>query len=222
MDIIECVKERKSIRGYKNEPIPKQVIKEILEIAKRSPSGLNTQPWEFIVVAGEVLDNIRKENIEKYNSGIAPDSTLIFKHQGIYRDRQVELAKRLFALMQIKREDAVKREEWLKKGVRFFDAPAAIILTVDKAMGGKFAIFDLGIITQTICLVAWAYGLGTCIEIQGVLYSEVIQRFTALPESKQVIIGIAIGYPDWDFPANQIQSDRETIDNIATFLGFAE
>lgn len=221
MDIVDCVLKRKSIRGYKKDPVPQQVINEILEISIRAPSGLNTQPWEFLVVTGEVLDNIRKENVENYSSGETPNPMFDYKNQGIYRQRQIELAKQLFALLDIDREDYAKREEWLKKGIRFFDAPAAIIVTMDEAKRGKkMALFDLGIITQTICLVAFAYGLGTCIEIQGVFYPEVIRKSTGLPESKQVIMGIAIGYPDWDYPANQVKTDRVPTEEIVSWRGF--
>lgn len=223
MDIIECVKKRKSIRGYKKDPVPRRVLEEILEISTRAPSGLNTQPWEFLVVTGEVLDSIRKEYVEKYTSGHAPDSISKYKHQGVYRDRQVELAKQLFELMQIKREDREKREDWMKKGLRFFDAPAALILTLDDVMAEKkYALFDLGLISQTICLVALDYGLGTCIELQGVLYAEAIRKFTGLAESKQVVVAIAIGYPDWNFPANRIQTERESIQNLTIWRGFDE
>jgi hypothetical protein len=46
------------------------------------------------------------------------------------------------------------------------------------------------------------YGLGTCIQDQGVMYPEVLRKLCNIPETKQIIIAIAIGYPNWDFPAN--------------------
>ena len=69
MDVIEAIKTRKSIRGYKPDPVPKEVLREILEIATRAPSTLNTQPWEFTVIAGEVMEEIKQANMEKFNSG---------------------------------------------------------------------------------------------------------------------------------------------------------
>jgi len=221
MDIVECVRKRKSIRGYKKDPVPQELIKKILEISTRAPSGLNTQPWEFLVVEGEVLNNIRKENVERYSSGEIPNPMFDYKNEGVYYQRQIQLARQLFVLLNINREDHEKRNEWLKKGLRFFDAPTAIIVTMDRAKSAqKMALFDLGIITQTICLVAFSYGLGTCIEIQGVFYPEVIRKCTGLPESKQIIMGISIGYPDWDFPANQIKTDRVPIDEILSWREF--
>ena len=93
MDVIEAIKTRRSIRGYKPDPIPKEVLREILEVATRSPSGMNTQPWEITVVAGEVLDNIGKGNIEMMTSGNLPNpETRIETYEGIYRERQVARA----------------------------------------------------------------------------------------------------------------------------------
>ncbi len=222
MNIRQCVEKRKSIRGFKKDPVSRHLIEEILELSVRSPSGLNTQAWDFLVVAGDVLEAIRKANIEKYESGTNPDSVFMHRHQGVYRQRQVTLAKQLFSLMDIARNDNEKREEWTKKGIRFFDAPAAVIVKTDAAVRGKFALFDLGLVTQTICLVALSYGLGTCIEMQGVMYPEVIRNVAGLPGSKQIIVGIAMGYPDWDFPANRIQTEREPIPNVTTWRGFDE
>jgi nitroreductase len=120
--------------------------------------------------------------------------------------------------MGIAREDKGKRAEWQQKGVRFFDAPAAMILSVDKSLEKLHAQFDIGVITQAICLVALTYGLGTCIEAQGVLFPDVVRRFTKIPKSKRIVTSIAIGYPDLDFPANRIESKRETVESFVTWL----
>lgn len=219
MNLMEAILGRKSIRGYKPDPVPRPVISEILETAVKSPSAMNTQPWEFTVVAGEVLSNICRDNIEKLLSGTSPH-TLKSTYQGIYRQRQVELAIDIFRLMDIKREDQARRAEWMQRGFRFFDAPAAIIVCTDESLAGTWSLFDAGAVSQTICLAALKYGLGTCIEDQGVMFPEVIKKHTGLPETKQIVIGIAIGYPDWDFPANQLISRREPVENITSWHGF--
>jgi len=79
MDIVEAIRSRKSIRGYKPEPVPKEILREILEAATRSPSALNTQSWEITVVAGEVLDNIKQGNIEMLASGVMPNLEVSMK-----------------------------------------------------------------------------------------------------------------------------------------------
>jgi nitroreductase len=221
MDIVEAVRSRKSIRGYKPDPVPKEILKEILDIATRSPSGMNTQPWDFTVITGEVLDNIKRANVEMLGSGTITNPNFAMKpYEGVYRNRQVEVAVQLFGLMGIAREDKEKRAEWMQRGFRFFDAPAAIIISVDKSLGEIRPQFDIGAIVQTICLAALNYGLGTCIEDQGLMFPEVVRSFTGIAESKRMIVAIAIGYPDWDFPANNLESNREPVENITAWQGF--
>lgn len=221
MDLLEAIRTRKSIRGYKPDPVPKEILKEVIEIATRSPSGMNTQPWEFTVITGDVLDSMRRANAELLASGAIPNPDFQLKpYEGIYRNRQVEVAVQIFGLMGIAREDKEKRAEWMERGFRFFDAPAVIILSVDKSLGEIRPQFDIGAIVQTICLAALNYGLGTCIEDQGLMYSEVVRKFTGIPESRRMVIAIAIGYPDWDFPANKVETKREPVEAITAWHGF--
>jgi len=223
MDVIEAVQRRKSIRGYKPDPVPKEVLEQILELASRAPSAMNTQPWEFTVLTGDVLENVRQSNVELLNSGAPPNpehAVVGWPRESIYRQRQVNLAKQLFQLMDIPREDKEKRAKWLERGFRYFDAPAAIIITTDRCLSESGPLLDIGALIQTICLTALHFGLGTCIEDQGTMYPEVLRKYAHLPESKRIIIAIAIGYPDWDFPANKVESEREPIRNLTTWLGF--
>ena len=136
MNILEAINSRKSIRGYKPDPVHREILAEIIDIATRSPSAMNTQPWEITLVTGEILDSIRRGNVEMLTSGAAPHPDVPLEaFEGEYRQRQVGLAVQLFQLMGIAREDKEKRASWLERGFRFFDAPAAIILSVDKSVG---------------------------------------------------------------------------------------
>ncbi len=221
MDILEAIRARKSIRGYKPDPVPREILREIINIASRAPSAMNSQPWEIAVVTGKVLDNIKQGNIDMVSSGTTPEPAVRPKpFEGKYRQRQVELAIQLFGLMGIAREDRVKRAEWWQRGFRFFDAPAAIILSVDRSLEEARSQFDIGTLAQTICLTALNYGLGTCIEDQGVTFPEIVRRFAHIPESQRIVTSIAIGYPNRDFPANRLESKREPVDEIVTWYGF--
>ena len=221
MDIAEAIRSRKSIRSYKPNPVPQKILSEILGVAVRAPSALNTQPWEFTVITGEPLNNIKKRNVELLNSGTipSPDVPGAF-FDGVYKQRQVDLAIQIFQLMGIAREDKEKRAEWMQWGFKFFDAPAVIVIAADKALNESQSSFDVGTVVQTTCLAALSHGLGTCIQGQGVMYPQIIRKFTGLPESKRIITCIAIGYPDWDFPANKLESAREQVENITTWCGF--
>jgi nitroreductase len=223
MDVIEAVKRRKSVRGYKPDSVPKEVLEQILELASHAPSAMNTQPWEFTVLTGDVLENVRRSNVELLNSGAPPNPEHVvvsWPKESIYRERQVNLAKQLFQLMDIAREDKEKRARWLERGFRYFDAPAVIVVSTDRCLSESGPLLDIGAVIQTICLTALHFGLGACIEDQGTMYPEVLRKYAHIPESKRIIMAIAIGYPDWDFPANKLVTEREPIKNITTWLGF--
>ena len=218
MDVVEAIKTRISVRDFKPDPVPNETLKEILEISTRAASGMNTQPWEIAVITGKTLENIKKGNVEMLTSGSTLTSALSEKpFDGVYRQRQVDLAMQIFDLMGITREDKEKRAEWGQRGFRYFDAPAAFILSIDESLSKPMAAFGIGCLAQAICLTALNYGLGTCIEAQGSGFPEVVKKYTNIPESKILIVSIAIGYPDWDFPANKLVTPREPLENIVTW-----
>lgn len=221
MELMEAIKQRKSIRAFKNRKVSRDIIMEILNMACRAPSAMNTQPWEFIVLSGEKLNLLRAAIVNKLQQGfpVSPDHLVVgWPNDSIYKKRQINLAKLLFKAMNIPREDVEKRAWWLERGVRFFDAPAAIVIATDRVLGESAPLLDLGAVMQNICLAALHFGLGTCIEDQGVLYPEVFREYTGIPSTKRLVIAIAIGYPDEDFPANQIRSEREPVENMTTWV----
>lgn len=221
MDLIEAIQNRRSIRAFTDKPVPKETMMEILNIACRAPSAMNTQPWEFIVITGEKLNKLRTAIVDKLKAGapIVPDHLVVgWPDKGVYKDRQITLAKQLFKAMEIPREDKGKRAWWLERGFRFFDAPAAIIIATDKVLGEAGPLLDLGAIMQNICLAALHFGLGSCIEDQGVLYPEVVRELTGMPSTKRLMIAIALGYTDPDFPANQVRSEREPAEKLTVWV----
>lgn len=218
MDVMTAIKSRKSIRGYLPEKVPRSIITEIIETALRAPSAKNSQPWEVTVVTGEPLENIRRDNVAKILSGESNGD--LSPKTGIYRQRQVEVGIGLFKLMGIERGDKDKRNEWLLRGYRFFDAPAAIVISANKVLQQTYAAFDIGAFSYAICLAALNYGLGTCVELQGVEFHDVIRKHTGITEEQVIVTGIALGYPDMDFPANQLISSRALADEVTRWTGF--
>lgn len=222
MDVVEAITTRKSVRDFKSDPVSREIIEKILRIASRAPSAMNTQPWEFIVLANNVLDSVRREVLKKVRAQEKPHSehsVVGWPRESVYRQRQVELAKEIFRLMDIGREDADKRSAWIERGFLYFNAPAVIVICVDRQLEKGTPIFDIGAVTQNICLVALQCGLGTCIEDQGVMYPEVLRKYCEIPDSKQIVIAVAIGYPNVDFPANRLETSREPVDAITTWCG---
>lgn len=219
MQLTEAIKARKSVRGYLSKEIPQETLHEILAAAVRAPSAMNTQPWKFYVAAGTVLDEMRRENTEKFLSG-AP-SVSDYEYTGIYRQRKVEIGKQLFSLMGIGREDRDKRSEWTQRGFRYFDAPAAIFLCAEKPLlESRYTLYDLGAVSCSICLAALGHGLGTCVESQGVMYPEAVRRHLNVPDDLELVMSIAIGYPDPDFQANRVESARTPPEELTVWCGF--
>lgn len=223
MDINQAINARVSIRGFKPDPVPRAMIDEILTIATRAPSGKNVQAWEIVVLTGDVLDRIRVDNVAAFMAGEAERSDVPIAYpEGIYREREVEIAKTVLSVMGIRREEKEKRAAWWQRGFRYFDAPVAVLVMCDQDIDILLAHHDIGSFSQTFCLAALSYGLGTCIVRQGILYPDAIRRHTDITKDKSIISAIALGYPDPDFPANRIHSPRLTVKEITTWYGFGQ
>ena len=223
MQVTEAIRKRKSVRGYRPDPVPREALHEVLEIAGRSPSAMNSQPWEFAVLGGQVLDRVRQANVAKLQAGEMPHGehpVVGWGKDSVYRTRQVELAKGFFRLMGIERGDVDKRADWMARGFRFFDAPAAVVVLVDRSLEANTYLIDIGIVIQSICLAALEHGLATCIEDQGCMYPEVLRELADIPATKRIVMSVAVGYPDWDFPANRIETSRVPVDDITLWRGF--
>ena len=223
MEYDQVVRGRRSIRGYKADPVPQSVIKEVIEMAMRAPSSLNTQPWNFFVVTGEPLDRIRAGNVERNLAGV-PDTREFRRgpgYEGVHRERQIEIAKQLFSAMGIERHNKEKRQDWVLRGFRQFDAPVSIVVTYDRSIhGSDIGPFDCGAVTNALVNAAWSKGLGCVINSQGIMQSPVVREHAGIPEDQVIMICVAMGYPDDSFPANAVVSKRKSVDDAATFVGF--
>ena len=221
----DVVLGRRSIRGYKQDSVPKALIEEIISLAMRAPSSLNTQPWNFYVVAGEALDKIREGNTQRTLAGV-PDSREFRDHGGYggaHRDRQIGVAKQLFGAMGIERHDQEKRTDWVLRGFRQFDAPVSIVVTYDRSIhGGDIGPFDCGAVTNALVNAAWSRGLGCVINSQGIMQSPVVREHAGIGEDQVIMICVAMGYPDDSFPANAVVSERKSIDDAVVFVGFED
>jgi nitroreductase len=227
MDIIEGINQRRSIRAFKSDPVPKEVLEEIMELALRAPSYDNTQPWEFAIASGTKLKEIRQAFAEKASAEEPnPDIPLVAEFPQPYDTRRRVLGRKIFELKGIRREDKEKRMWWLLQGLRSFEAPCVIYIYIDRSFyleGGKpniWPVFDCGSVAENIMLLATRYGLGTVAQIQAVLYPDVLRKVLGIPDSKIIVLGIAVGYPDWDDPVSELRSEREPLENVSNWYGF--
>lgn len=225
MTFDEVVRGRRSIRGFQDRPVPRALLEEVIAMAMRAPSSVNTQPWKFHVVTGEPLDRIRQGNVERNLAGV-PDSREFRKggeYAGQHRERQVEIAKQLFAAMGIAREDKEARLDWVLRGFRQFDAPVSVVITYDRVLSeSDIAPFDCGAVTNALVNAAWSRGLGCCVNSQGIMQSPVVREHAKIPDDQVIMICVALGFPDESFPANAVVSRRKPLEEAATFVGFDE
>ena len=219
----EVVMSRRSIRGYLDKPVPRAIIEEVLTLAMRSPTSMNTQPWHFHVITGEPLDRIRKGNTERILAG-EPDSREFRRGEpfaGVHRKRQIGVAKQLFGAMGIERDDKEKRQDWVLRGFRQFDAPVCVIVAYDRELSGSDDTpFDCGAVTTALVNAAWSRGLGCVINSQGIMQSPVVREHAGIPEEQVIMKAVALGWPDESFPANAVVSERKPVNEAARFVGF--
>ncbi len=223
MELEQAMQGRRSIRGFLDKPVPKELLEEIIALANRAPSSMNTQPWHLHVLTGAPLEAVRQGNTERMLAGIPPSREIedYAAYQGPHRERQIEIAIQLFQAMGIERHDAERRQDWVMRGFRQFDAPVSVVVCFDRALlGNTIAHFDTGAMTYGLVLAAWAKGLGAVINGQGIMQSPVVRDVAQIPEDQVILTCVALGWPDDTFEANAVVSRRRPVENVTRFLGF--
>lgn len=222
MHIDDILETRKSIRAFRPDPVPLSLVQEILEVASRAPSGTNVQPWKVYVAAGEVRQRLEAEVLahrETKPSDAAAEFPRTSKRKEPYLSRMRKLGKDMYSLLGIpKGDEAANWRQW-GRNYQFFDAPVGMIFTVDKDLDAM-AFIDIGILLQTIMLVAKSRGLGTCAQGAWNNYWSVTRRVLGVPEDEYIVCGLSLGYADETAPVNTLVSEREPLASFASFHGF--
>jgi nitroreductase len=225
MKLEKVMRERRSIRGFKDEPVSKILLEDIIALANRAPSSMNTQPWHLHVLTGKPLEAVREGNTDRMLAGMTPVREIedYAAYEGEHRKRQIEIAVQLFEAMGIRREDAERRQDWVMRGFRQFDAPVSIVVCFDRSLiKNTIAHFDTGAMTYGLVLAAWSKGLGAVINGQGIMQSSVVRQAAMIPDDQVILTCVALGWPDEDFVANSVISHRRPLENVTCFLGFDE
>lgn len=229
MEIIEAIRTRRSIRNFRPDPVPKEILKEILETCIWAPSSSNTQTWEFAVLGGKVLDELNDLIIEKVKAEWDTEK-LTYKSVTVdipypdlpepYLRRSRDIRSRIdhhqFPSGIPHLEE--KRFNYLLYGGRYYGAPNVIIIYTERALCPR-AILNIGIISQNIALVALAYGLGTCLMSMPISWPEIVRDYLGLPETKLIAQAVAIGYPNMKADINNLERVRDPVDTITRWYG---
>jgi len=220
MDVEDAIRRRKSIRAFKPDPVPREMVRNILEQALRAPSWANTQPWEFVVVTGKQLRDIQRAYLERGEQEPRSEVARPYEFPEPYLSRREGLTPKGTALtpeyMEYRRVQNFKN----------YGAPVVIYVLIDRSMFHQskginvWSVYDCGSVVQNIMLLATANGLGTIAQAQSVIYPDIIRNVVDIPASKLIALGIAIGYPDRENPVNQQSREREPLDSIARWYGF--
>ncbi|HEX7784054.1 MAG TPA: nitroreductase [Sphingobium sp.] len=212
------MKDRRSIRGFRADPVPQPLLDTIFATAQQAPSNCNAQPWVVEVVGGETAEKLRHALHAAAASGDPPSPDVPFTttYEGEYRTRQIDSAKALFAATGVKREDTAARRESFLRNFRFFDAPHAAFLFMPEWAGWREAA-DCGMYAQSLMLALTAHGLGSCPQAALSQYAAIVHRELGVPENLRLIFGIAFGYEDTDHPANATRTVRAPLAETTIF-----
>jgi nitroreductase len=220
MDVVDAINKRKSIRAFKPDPVPKDILEQIMEQALRAPSWANTQPWEFALVTGKPLKEIQQGFLERGAQEPGSEIARPYEFPEPYLSRIKALAPKGVTMTE---EDMKKRQ---LVNFEHYGAPAVIYLLVGRPFFfqekgiNAWSLYDCGAVVQNIMLLATDKGLGTVAQAQAVVYPDIIRKVVDIPESKLIALGIAIGYPDWENPMTQSRSEREPLSRVAVWYGF--
>jgi nitroreductase len=215
MELLEGIQTRRSCRGFKTTPIRKGIIEQVLKAGGRSPSYTNTQPWEVAVVTGKKRDRLVEILSAKSIAGETPNADLpLPKNWPPALDaRAREHGARRFKALGIDRANEQQRKDMQLHNLKFYGAPCALFLFTEKGLP-PWSIYDMGLFTQNLCLAARTFGLETCLQASLINFSEAVRDFLEIPTTKTLVIGISIGYPDWDAPLNAYHSTRMGIEEF--------
>ena len=222
MHIDEALKERRSVRAFRRDPLPRTLLEEILTAAAQAPSNTNVQPWKLHVVAGEVRERLEREVLahrETDPSDAVAEFPRANKRKEPYMSRMRKLGKDMYGLLGIPKGDQAAGWRQWGRNYAFFDAPVGLIFTIDKELD-QMNWVDLGLFAMAIMLAAKARGVDTCALGAWNNYWTVTRQILDVPEDRFIVFGMAMGYADEDHAVNTLVADREPVEAFATFHGF--
>lgn len=217
MNVTDAVAQRKSIRAFTDKPVSNELVKGLLEQAKRAPSGGNVQPWRIYIINGATTGRF----LEFVGSRTDPESPAYDIYPpGLkepYRSSRFKVGEDMYGLLGIEREDKAGRIQRLMENYRFFGAPCGLFCFVDRQMGPP-QWSDLGMFLQTFMLLAEEAGLATCAQEAWAARPDTVAAFVGAPEELMLFCGMAVGYADPEAPVNRLVSDREPFEVYASFV----
>ncbi len=209
---------RYSCRGFLPRPVDRSVIERILEVAQRTPSWCNAQPWQVHITSGAATERFRTTLLEAVKSEPQePEYPFPREHRGVYLERRRECGWQLYESVGIRRGD---REGSARQGLenfRLFGAPHAAIVTTDEALG-VYGVLDCGAWVNNFMLAARALGVASIAQAALASRPKAVRKFFGVGEDRRIVCGISFGYEDLQHRANRFRTRRADLDEVATWL----
>jgi nitroreductase len=221
MTVTEAVDRRVSVRAFQDKPVPGALVREILSLAARAPSGGNLQPWKVHAVAGEPLAELKRLGRATLAAGLETPEYDVYPPNlwDPFRTRRFVCGEDLYATIDIPREDKGARLAQLANNVNFFGAPVGLFFSLDRKLGPpQWA--DMGMFMQTVMLLAVERGLDTCAQEFWARLPKTVGEFLGLPNDHMLFSGMALGYRDEAHPINGLRTRRDTVEDFAEMRGF--
>ncbi len=223
----QAITTRMSARAFTAQPVPREVLTHLLELAARSPSGTNTQPWKVYVLQGQSRDSLVQKVCAAHDEIRAnPDKAADYREAYDYYpekwvspfiDRRRENGWSLYGLLGIGKGDKDKMHAQHQRNYRFFDAPVGLMFTVDKVMG-RGSLVDYGMFLQTLMVAARGHGLHTCPQAAWNGFAKIIMPHMGAGDNEMLVCGMALGYADESDIVNTFRTPRESVASFTTWL----
>ena len=215
----ELLNERYSVRAFLPKVVPRETIAHVLNVAQRTASWCNSQPWRVLIASGEAKERFRKLIYAEAAAGAAHDSDFSFprEYKGVYLDRRRESGFQLYNTPGIPRGNKAAYARQALENYNFFGAPHVAIIHTDKPLGIYGAI-DCGAYVGNFMLAAQALGLGSIAQAALARHSGLIRRHFNLAADRRVVCGISFGYADHAHRVNGYRTSRAAIADTVTFI----
>ena len=223
----QAITTRMSARAFTSQPVPREVLTHLLELAARAPSGTNTQPWKVYVLQGQSRDSLVHKVCAAHDEIRAnPDMAAEYREAYDYYpekwvspfiDRRRENGWSLYGLLGIAKGEKDKMHAQHQRNYRFFDAPVGLMFTLDRVMG-RGSLVDYGMFLQTLMLAARGHGLHTCPQAAWNGFAKIILPHMGATDNEMLVCGMALGYADEAEVVNTFHTPRESVASFTTWL----
>lgn len=213
------LRARRSVRAFRAEAVPREQVREILQVASSAPSNSNTQPWRVHVVTGAPLRRLADALGAAFEEGRLPPSPHFPEPlPEAFGQRQANFAQRYYTTLGIDRNDAAARARQTLRNFSFFGAPVGLIFSIDGRLN-RHSWLDLGLFVQNVMLAAQARGIATCPQVSFARFHELIASQLQMAPEEVTACGMALGFADEEAAVNRMAMPREEVGSFVHFVG---